>query len=172
MEKLDLYTFEKKFADKTIIRGEKVPAGLYRLVVHACIFNSKGEMLIQRRADNKKYWPSLWDISVGGCVSSGETSGEAITREIKEELGIDIDLTKKAPNFTFTFEEGFDDWYFVYSDIDIKSLILQKEEVSDAKFASLSEIHSLVDNNKFISYQKHFLDFIFEMVNQENIFTE
>ena len=42
------------------------------MVVHVCIFNSKGEMLIQKRADDIVRWPGYWDVSVGGGASAGD----------------------------------------------------------------------------------------------------
>lgn len=49
MELWDVYNSDKTKSGKTMVRGEKAEKGAYRLVVHACIFNSKGEMLIQQR---------------------------------------------------------------------------------------------------------------------------
>ena len=90
MEKFDLYDENRNKLNITINRGDKLPENTYRLVVHLIIFNSKGEMLIQQRHPHKKNWPSLWDISVGGCVTAGETSVEAMIRETIEEIGIDL----------------------------------------------------------------------------------
>ena len=76
MEILDLYDKDKRLTNIQVSRGVKVPKGYYRLVVHMCIFNKEGKMLIQKRAAHK-HWGSKWDISVGGCVTAGETSGES-----------------------------------------------------------------------------------------------
>ena len=89
MELLDLYDENKNLTNLQISRGVKVPEGYYRLVVHICIFNEEGKMLIQKRTPNKK-WPNKWDISVGGCVTAGESSKLAAMREVKEEIGLDI----------------------------------------------------------------------------------
>ena len=51
-EVIDLYTADRIPTGQTILRGDKPPADRYRLVVHVCIFNSKGEMLIQKRKDD------------------------------------------------------------------------------------------------------------------------
>ena len=77
MEKWDLYTKDRIRTGNTINKNEEVPEGFYRTVVHVSIFNSKGEMLIQQRQEDKKLWPNLWDVSVGGSVIAGETSSEA-----------------------------------------------------------------------------------------------
>ena len=54
MEIWDLYTKDRIKTEETMVRGEKITKGFYRLVVHVCIFNSRGEMLIQQRQPFKK----------------------------------------------------------------------------------------------------------------------
>ena len=76
-EIIDLYTVDRVPTGKTAKRGDPLEEGTYRMVVHVCIFNSKGEMLIQKRADDIVRWPSYWDISVGGGARAGDTSRQA-----------------------------------------------------------------------------------------------
>ncbi len=58
------------------------------MLVHAggCIFNEKGEVLLQKRGDC-----NLWGFP-GGAVELGETPEMAAVREIKEETGLDIEV--------------------------------------------------------------------------------
>ena len=49
MELFDLYTAEREKTGKTMVRGDRTPDGYYRLVVHVCIFDREGRMLIQQR---------------------------------------------------------------------------------------------------------------------------
>ena len=88
MELWDLYTQDRQPTGLTMVRGSEHPQGYYRLVVHVCIFNSKGQMLIQQRQPFKEGWPNMWDVSVGGSVVAGESSREAAEREVAEELGL------------------------------------------------------------------------------------
>ena len=85
MEIFDLYTAEREKTELTMVRGTPVPEGFYRLVVHVCIFNPEGQMLIQQRQPFKKGWSNLWDISVGGSAVMGDTSRTAVERETLEE---------------------------------------------------------------------------------------
>lgn len=171
MELFDLYDLNKNKVGKIIARGEDVPSGLYRLVVHSCIFNSENKMLIQQRSSNKSY-PNRWDISAGGCVQKGETSQQAMQREIKEELGINIDLKDHAPNICFTFSEGFDDFYLIEQDLDVANLSLQKEEVQNARWASKEEIKDMINNGTFIKYHLSMIDFLFEIRGNLDIYKE
>jgi isopentenyl-diphosphate delta-isomerase type 1 len=58
-------------------------------VVHVLVFNSKGQLYLQKRSRDKYIQPGKWDTSVGGHLDLGETYEQAVRREMKEELGID-----------------------------------------------------------------------------------
>lgn len=163
MELWDVYNRDKTKTGKTMVRGEKIEKGSYRLVVHACIFNSKGEMLIQQRQPFKSGWPNMWDISVGGSAISGETSQTAIEREIFEEIGLKIDLQNIQPHLTINFDTGFDDVYLIEREIDIKDIVLQYEEVKKVEWATLDEILQKIDNGIFIPYHKSLIQLFFDM---------
>ena len=57
-------------------------------VVHLHVFNSRGELYLQKRPMWKDIQPGRWDTAVGGHVDYGETIAEALRREVREELGI------------------------------------------------------------------------------------
>lgn len=161
MEIIDLYDHRRIPTGETMIRGNPVPAGRYRCVVHICVFNSAGQMLIQQRQTNAPRWPNYWDFSVGGGVSHGETPQLAATREIKEELGLDLDFSYTAPAVTVTFSEGFDDFFIVSKDVELVNLRLQPEEVQAVRWATQDEILSMIDDGRFIPYRKSFVDLLF-----------
>ena len=95
MEQFDIYDINRQKTPRKGVRGEKTASGDMRLVVHICIFNSKGQMLIQHRQPFKKGWSGLWDISVGGSAIAGDDSRQAAEREIREELGLDLAITHR-----------------------------------------------------------------------------
>ena len=160
-EIIDLYTVDREPTGKTAVRGELREKDTYRMVVHVCIFNSKGEMLIQKRADFIERWPAFWDISVGGGASAGDTSRMAAERETAEELGLHIDFSDKRPVITVNFSDGFDDFYTVEADITLDDLHLQEDEVADARWATCEEIEAMIDYGSFIPYQKDLLRYLF-----------
>ena len=57
-------------------------------VVHLHVFNSQGELYLQKRPEWKDIQPGKWDTAVGGHVDFGESPREALNREVREELGI------------------------------------------------------------------------------------
>lgn len=166
MELWDVYNRDKTKSDKTMVRGEKFEKGAYHLVVHACIFNSKGEMLIQQRQPFKSGWSNMWDITVGGSAISGETSQTAIERELFEEIGLKINLQSIQPQLTINFDIGFDDVYLIERDVNISDLVLQFEEVQQVKWATLEEILQKIDNGVFIPYYKSLIQLFFDMKKQ------
>lgn len=161
MEIFDLYTAAREKTGQTMVRGSAAPDGLYRLVVHVCIFNSRGEMLIQQRQPFKSGWPNMWDITLGGAVTAGETSQQGAHRELMEELGIDADFTHTAPTVSTSFRNGFDDLYILHRDLELSQLQLQPEEVQAAKWAGKSEILAMIEGGSFIPYSRAFIEYLF-----------
>ena len=163
MESWDAYSVDRIPTGKSVVRGQKHPEGLYHMVVHIAIFNSDGKLLIQRRCLEKPTFPGKWDVTVGGSALCGETSREAMHRELLEELGIDMDFSETRQRLTVNFEDGFDDYYIVKKDIDLSALRFQPEEVMDARWATLDEVRAMIDSGEFIPFMKSFIEFLFEM---------
>lgn len=161
MELLDLYTADREKTGLTMVRGEPTPEGFYRLVVHVCIFSPDGKMLIQQRQPFKKGWSNLWDITVGGCAVAGDSSRAAAERETREELGLSVDLTDVRPTLTVHWEQGFDDYYVLTLDVDPETLRLQHEEVQAVQWASLETILEMIEDGRFIPYEKSLIRLLF-----------
>lgn len=166
MELWDIYDVDRMKTGKTMVRGEPFQKHSYHLVVHACIFNSKGEMLIQQRQPFKSGWPNMWDITVGGSAITGDTSQTAIERELYEEIGLEINLQNVRPHFTINFDDGFDDVYLMEQDIDICKLQLQYEEVQQVKWATIDEIFQKLDDGIFVPYYKSLIQLFFDIRKQ------
>ena len=97
MELVDLYDENRVPLGLTAERHCPKGANEYRMVVHVCLFDSRGRLLIQKRTAEKRVWPCRWDVSVGGGVDAGETSRQGAEREFREELGCPLDLTDLRP---------------------------------------------------------------------------
>lgn len=163
MEIWDIYDKDRIKTGETMIRGSKFKEDTYHMVVHVCIFNLEGKMLIQQRQPFKDGWANIWDVTVGGSAISGDCSQSAAEREVLEEIGYKIDLKGKRPSLTINFEVGFDDIYIVEQDINIDELNLQYEEVQQVMWADKNEIIRMIDAKEFIPYYKSFIELLFNM---------
>ena len=171
MEIWDLYNETRQPIGKTMIRGEKVPEGKYRIIVCLCIIGSDGRMLVQRRALDKDGWPGLWDISCGGSAIAGEDSQCAIERELFEELGIKYDLSNERPKVTYSIGQGFVDVYIIRADYPLCELTLQESEVMDAAYATRDEIMKMIEDGSFIPYHKSIIDSVFFLADSQRLQT-
>lgn len=128
--------------------------GDWHKTVHIWLINSKNELLIQKRAKDKQTFPNLWAISIAGHVISGETSIEAALREIKEEIGIDVNPNDLKLIFTIKriqeYKNGFlhvhDDVYLFKYDLDLYNTKIQKEELTDIRFINYKELEERLIN--------------------------
>ena len=172
METLDLYDKDRNKLGLTMIRGTVQPEGTYRLVVHICVFNSKGQMLIQQRQKDKAGWSNLWDVTTGGHSRQGETSEAAAHRELLEETGIEADFTDKRPALTVHWKntsapgknsQGFDDYYLLNMEVDETKLVLQAEEVQAVRWAYEKEILDMIEKRLFIPYHPSMISYLFHL---------
>ncbi len=135
-------------------------------VIHIHIFNSKKELLLQKRKFNKDIQPGKWDTSVGGHIQAGESLENALIREAKEETGIDINLNKIIPLKKYIYESEIEKEYinsFIY--FFNGKIIFQKSEIDEVNFFSFIDILELIKNNKTTP------NFIkeFELIKKSNI---
>ncbi len=163
MELWEVYDKDRQKKGRTMVRGGEIAADDYHLVVHIGLFNSKGQMLIQQRQPFKPGWSNLWDVTVGGSALVGETSTRAAERELYEEIGFKWDFSHERPFITVNFSFGFDDFYLIEAEVDLKSLVLQVEEVQSVKWANLDEILQMIDLGTFIPYHKTLIATLFDM---------
>ena len=82
-------------------------------------------------------------------VSSGYTPDDTITKEIKEELGLDVKIEELTLFYTDKRKYAFQDAYYLKKDIDMNEITVQKEEVEYVKWLSIDEINKLIENNEF-----------------------
>lgn len=170
MEQRDIYDINRVLTGKQLSRGEKLETQEFHLVIHAAIFNQADEMLIQQRQTTKSFFPNWWDISLAGSAISGESSQQAVQRELKEELGVAWDFSSTRPYFTINFPDGFDDYYLLEHSLELTDLTLQKEEVQQVKWASQSEILAMIEQNVFIPYHQNLIGLLFETRNHYGSF--
>jgi isopentenyl-diphosphate delta-isomerase type 1 len=136
-------------------------------VVHIHIFNSKNELLLQKRKITKDIQPGKWDTSVGGHIQSGESVESAVLREAMEETGISINFKNIKFIAKYVFESDIEkelvNSYIYKYDGKIK---FQESEIDEVRFFGIEEINALIADKKTTP------NFIneFEILTQNNCF--
>lgn len=160
-EKLDVYNIDKKRTGKVIERkqGVTLNKGEYIISVQCWIVNREGKILLTQRSLNKNNG-GKWE-NTGGLVISGETSKQGIKRELKEEIGLEIEdnkirlikeIVEENENLNF-----FRDIYLIKEDINLDELSFN-DEVIDAKYVTIEEFSKMIENNESFEWLKYFLD--------------
>lgn len=115
-------------------------------VVHVLVFNTKGEILLQKRSMSKDVAPGKWDTSVGGHLNIGEDPLSAARREMKEELGILVG----EPRFLYTYihTNSYEtELVYTYSCLYEGEISFNPDEIDEVKFWSLEEISKNIGKN-------------------------
>ena len=154
-EKFDVLNELGEFTGEIATRDECHSKGLWHRAVYGFIIDKNYNVLLQKRSSNKKLWPNKWDVTVGGHLNAGEIGRQALRRECKEELGLDINddeikfivCTRSVYNKNGYINNHYDECYLITKDVDINNLKLQEEEVSDIKYFSKEEVIKRIDND-------------------------
>ena len=143
MELWDLYDKERRPLGKTHLRGVPLAKGEYHLVVFVWVFNSCGQVLMTKRSPEKQSYPNLWEHT-GGSAMAGESSMQAIRRELFEETGIRAEARELTLVDTYTRVGSFCDIYFLQKDVALSELTLQPGETCDAKWVTRAELEKMI----------------------------
>lgn len=163
-EKWDILDENGFLTGRTTVRGRSfLKNGEYHLVVHIWIVSSDGRLLIQRRSDSKKLMPGEW-AATGGAAISGEDSFTAARRELFEELGIKTDENTLRKAFAVKKRNSFLEVWLTKCDTPAENLILQKTEVAEAKWVTVSELEEMIKNEGFHNYGKEYFVQVFEKI--------
>jgi len=148
MEWLDVYDSLGNKTGKKVIRGDKSALGENEHIALAVIFieNDEGKFLIQKTSKEKGGEFS----STGGHVDSGETPLDAIKREVKEEIGIDIYNDKIEEHGFLLYDKPLRYIFYTNKTIDINETHIQKQEVEYMKYMSVEEIKELIETGQML----------------------
>ena len=158
MEYWDLYDAERKPLGCIHARGEKFREGEYYICCEIWVINKEGSFLTTKRHPNKTAG-NKWEF-IGGGTLEGETTLDSAVRELFEETGIAIEERELKLLTTDARKNYFLDIYLVRKDVDIKEVILQPDETTDAKWSSDEDIKAMIASGEFaytvgIRYKKY-----------------
>lgn len=159
-EYIDIYDENRNPLGKTIPReGAFLKEGEFMLYVLAIVQNSEGKYLITQRSFDKHWAGGSWEIT-GGGVLTGETSAQAVVREVREEVGLDVSDQPLEPVYSYAnvdLERGDNyivDFYRFTLDITPEDVTLQDSEAIDCTFATWDEICELANQGKFLHFNR------------------
>ena len=127
------------------------------------IFNSKDEVLLQQRAKDKYHSAGLWSNTCCSHPAPGETTEDAVKRRLQQEMGMTCEMT---PAFSFIYNAAFDngltehEFDHVYFGVSDSTPDINKEEVNDWKYMSISDLIREINNNPndYTEWLKHCLE--------------
>ena len=129
-------------------REEVDEKGLIYRVAALWITNSKGEILLARRAYTKTHYPGRLGPAVAGTVDKGESYEENIKKEAEEEIGLKNLIFKKGPKSKVDGKYNhFTQWFTCTVDKPPEYFKIQKEEVVEVKWFSKEELKEQLKNN-------------------------
>jgi len=127
-------------------RGVIHARGLMHRSAQVLLFNSPGELFLQKRSTHKDEFPGLWDSSAAGHLAPGESYLQCALRELEEELGIRHGgELKKLFKFGASAETGYEHCT-VFKCTSDSPVVLQTEEVDEGKWLSPAEMDDWVGN--------------------------
>lgn len=160
----DVYDENRVAKGRLHKRGVKLKQGDYHVICEAWL--TCGDKLLVTRRHPDKNWGGLWECT-GGAVKAGENSLQAIKREISEEIGLDVEDDELIFMGTAQGSTVFIDCYTINRRIDLNMLILQPEEVSDAKLVTYDEFMKMYRDRQLIPHIYSYMRQMgFRFVNQ------
>ncbi|MFR3183009.1 MAG: NUDIX hydrolase [Clostridia bacterium] len=142
-EKIDVLNELGEFTGEVATRNECHEKGLWHRAVYAFVIDKRGNVLLQKRSTNKKMWPNMWDVTVGVHVDSNEFGRQALIREAKEELGIDIqddEIKYLISSTSINKKKNIIDKHY-------NECYLITKEISEVKYFTKKEILERINNN-------------------------
>ncbi len=125
---------------------------LIHQTVHVLVFDKNSNLWMQKRSPEKDIQPGKWDTSVGGHMAVGETPVESALREMKEEIGLDLNTDELKFCYTYLMRNEIESelvrTYYCVIDNNVK-INFNREEITEGMFWDRRDIESALGRNIF-----------------------
>lgn len=152
-EMIDVLNEQGEKTGKAATRSQIHKNGLRHRTSHVFIINSKKEVLLQLRSKEAASNPSMWHLSAGGHIATGQTSLDAAESETREEIGLSLSKSdfiyigsaagREDPSAPLRDNE-FCDIFLVLKDVELSELQRQESEVADLRWISMQDFQQAI----------------------------
>lgn len=129
-------------AGQVLVRGEKIPKGVYHLVSEVIVRHQDGTYLLTQR-NPRKNLGGMWEATAGGSALQGESPLECVKRELREETGILTDDFIEVGRVSHQRHQTYYVNYLCHTDVDKDSIVLQEGETSAYKWVTAEELRQM-----------------------------
>ena len=128
--------------------------GLLHRAAHVLVFNSAGNLFLQKRSSRKDIQPGKWDTSVGGHPNLGENNEAAARREMREELGVEPAVLEFA--YSYRWKSPVEtEWITSFATVHPGPFHLDPVEIDEGRFWTLEEIQESINRDLFTPQFQH-----------------
>ena len=159
---LDVLDEYGNFTGQRAPREEVHTLGLIHRAVHLYLVDEEEHLLMQKRAKTVDHYPNEWSISLTGHVDAGESSSEALYREVREELR--LEPTTMKFDFLFSYRQDytlhksyidrqFNDVYFCQHPFRLESIHFDTNEVARLERIPFKQFKDMVNDKESLVSQ-------------------
>ena len=153
--------FTGEVLDKDIVHDRN----LFHNEVAVFVINDQNQLLLQKRSANKRYNPNKWALCAGH-VDAYESLENAVLREMKEEIGLDVPKSELYPyaerdKFVDDSNSHFTYYYYVKTNKKEDEFTVQLEELSEVKWVDIDAVIEMIknkDDSTSTIFDEQFLD--------------
>lgn len=164
MEQWDAYTKDGTLTGQTLIRGERIPDGLYHLVCEVIVQHTDGSILCMKRSRHKPNYPGYYEATAGGSALKGEDKLACVMRELREETGIVCESFREIGFYVDERDQTIYCSYACTAAWDKTAVSLQEGETEAFVWMEEAEFSAFLRSGRMIERQKkRFLAYYREM---------
>jgi isopentenyldiphosphate isomerase len=126
-------------------RSEVHRRGLNHRAVHVLVFNSRGELFLQKRSMQKDCFPGAWDSSASRHLDRVQDDDPCAVREVREELGVELGRVPRRLFKVDACAETGQEFVWVYQCVHEGPFALHPEEIESGSWFAPDEIERWIE---------------------------